>query len=131
MTRPKLPSGAEMWNKSEKVKTGVMWLLKNRPSTKGCDRATIWFYWKYYDGWDPYKPTTMKIFRRLTSSETIRRRRQEIQNAKNLDGSWKNPELRPSLRTNIKRGVRREAVSNYYGAGYKQMDLVDIGVVLE
>ena len=109
-----LISGYKMWNKSEPVKSFVKWCLENRPGTRGDGRLLNYFVWRYYDGIDLQNGLTIKKMRKLTNPETIRRRRAEIQNAKNEDGSWKYPDLRPTEKTQIKREGHKPSFVGLY-----------------
>lgn len=128
MKKP-LPSGAEMWAKTDNVKAHVLQLLQSVPGTRGDDRLLEYYHRVRYEGWTPWRPLSnnaaIEMVRNWVSAESIIRRRAEIQNEKNPDGSWKNPELRPKERTQRKRGAREEAATNYYGVGgYRLTDFV-------
>ena len=126
MPKPPLPSGAEMWAKSDSVKLRVHQLLVAIPGTRGDDRLLEIFYRVRYEGWKPWRAMPMndaiQMVRRWMSPDTLVRRRQEIQNALNPDGSYRYPHLRPTKRTARKRETREEAVHNYYGGGYRLTD---------
>ena len=126
--KPPLPSGAEMWNKTESVKEHVRQLLESIPGTRGDDRLLEYYHRIRYEGWQPWHKMTnndaIAMVRQWVSAESIIRRRAEIQNAKNDDGSWKYPHLRPKERTIRKRTARENAASHYYGTGYKLSDFI-------
>jgi len=161
--RPALPSGATMWERSKKVKQFMKRLLGFKPTTRGSNWTAIIYYLHYFVSnklvhvhFGKHITITLKGWDALfliPSPETIRRRRAEIQNAKeyNTYGSgwmdalfaglkedspgvewrWKYPDLRPSERTIIKRKAREQAVRNNYGSGYSLEDHMPIGVVSE
>lgn len=115
MPKQPLPSGREMWEKSEPLKKFIEWCLKNRPGTRGDDRILTYFVWRYYDHQDVHHGLTIAKIRLCTDEGTIRRRRQELQKA--------NVELRPSERVQHKRNAREDAIHDYYGIGcYKLND---------
>lgn len=127
--KPHLPSGAEMWQKTDRVYDHVMQILEAIPGTRGDDRLLEYYHRIRYEGWRPWKSMTnnnaIEMVRRWVSAESIIRRRAEIQNATNPDGSFKYPHLRPKERTQRKRGAREEAAEHYYSDGsYRLTDYI-------
>lgn len=109
MSRAPLPSGSEMWSKSQPLLDFIKWCLRNRPGTRGDDRILTYYVWRYYDRVDIHHGLTIEKIRLCTDEGTIRRRRQELQND--------NPDLRPTQRVQHKREMRAEAVHAYYSNG--------------
>ena len=121
------PSGSQMLARSEKVKDRVAWLLKRYPQTKGDDLQLVWRYYKAY--------TNIRIkfvdFKELLMSpapETIRRRRQELQQIEKQgleagEITLDDCQYLPKERTIKKRHNYRNALKAYYGNG--QLNLGD------
>jgi hypothetical protein len=59
------------------VEEKVTWLLARKEHLRNCDKCLIMYYWKIVDG---LKKINKQAVHALTSSETIRRVRQHIQN---------------------------------------------------
>jgi len=55
----------------------VVWLLSKYPHLRDCDKCLVIYYWKHVDNLDIVNRDNIHA---LTSSETIRRVRQHIQN---------------------------------------------------
>jgi len=116
-----------MLARSEKVKDRVAWLLKRYPQTKGDDLQLVWRYYKAY--------TNIRIkfvdFKELLMSpapETIRRRRQELQQIEKQgleagEITLDDCQYLPKERTIKKRHNYRNALKAYYGNG--QLNLGD------
>ena len=100
------PSGAEMFNKTAKVKDNVKEIYQIFPSTRGDDRLLIK---RYLDRFCPRVRLSAKQFellRTIPSFETIRRRGQELR--------VQYPDLQPTKRTQKKRYRREQAFRQYY-----------------
>lgn len=100
------PSGAEMFNKTAKVKDNVIEIYTIFPSTRGDDRLLIK---RYLDRFCPQVRLTAKQFellRTIPSFETIRRRGQEVRHDF--------PIYQPTKRVQRKRYRREKAFREYY-----------------
>lgn len=62
----------------ERVEERVCWLFKRYPNLRNSDKLLIFYYWVLVDGYDGSLEES--VITALTSSETIRRVRQHIQN---------------------------------------------------
>lgn len=115
------PSGAQMVARTEKVKDRVAHLLKTYPQTKGDDLQLIWkYYQKYTDVRISFQ--NFKSLLMCPSPETIRRRRQELQQPErqavaNGEISLADCQYLPRERTERKRHNYKEALKHYYGKG--------------
>lgn len=121
------PTGEQMLERGLKVKDRVAWILKRYPQTKGDDLQLVWRYYKAY--------TNIRIkfvdFKELLMSpapETIRRRRQELQQIEKQgleagEITLEDCQYLPKERTLKKRHNYRNALKAYYGNG--QLNLGD------
>lgn len=143
MPKPPLPSGAEMWQKTDKAYDNIFQLLTEVPRTRGDDRYMELEYRIRYEGYRPWvkmnKNQAIQLWHRFMSAETLIRRRAEIQNhvEYGINGEWideakmpkpyykkvcmenipwryKHQHLRPSERVRRKRGAREEGAFDYY-----------------
>ena len=121
------PTGIQMVRRTEKVKDRVAWILKRYPQTKGDDLQLIWRYYKHYTNisihFSDFKELLM-----APSTETIRRRRQELQSPEkqalaNGEITLDDCQYLPKERTLKKRHNYRNALKAYYGNG--QLNLGD------
>ena len=121
------PTGPEMLARSEKVKDRVAWLLTRYPQCKGDDLQLMWRYYKHYTHiriqFSDFKELLMS-----PSTETIRRRRQELQKPEKDalargDIELEDCQYLPKERTIKKRHNYRVALKAYYGNG--QLNLGD------
>ena len=119
------PTGEQMLERGLKVKDRVAWLLKRYPQTKGDDLQLVWRYYQHY--------TNIRIkfsdFKELLMSpapETIRRRRQELQQPErqaleNGEITLEDCQYLPKERTVKKRHNYRVALHAYDGNGQTRL----------
>lgn len=122
----KTPTGQVMVERTEKVKDRVKSILTQYPPCRGDDTLLIWRYWRRYCGLNIEFNDFQQLLR-ATSSETIRRRRQELQHDeyKRIEmGLQACHILTPSIRVKKKRERNFEAQSNYWGSNLKITDFI-------
>ena len=128
MTNPNpTPTGKQMLERGLKVKDRVAWLLKRYPQCKGDDLQLTWQYYKHYTE----VRITFETFKALLmcpAPETIRRRRQELQQIEKQgleagEITLDDCQYLPKERTITKRHNYRNALKAYYGNG--QLNLGD------
>lgn len=145
-----LPTGAQMWAKTDKVWDHVFYILEKYPGARGDDRLLEYWHRVIYEGWRPWVKMTnnqaIAMVRHWMSGETLIRRRAEIQNAveyqvgdqwvdedampkpyvkasaqETLTWRWKYPHLRATERTARKRAAREDGAYDYYTGGQTRL----------
>lgn len=120
------PTGAEMVERTEKVKDRVKHIITEYPQTKGDDLQLVWRYYQVYTN-VRIKFSVFKDLLMCPSPETIRRRRQEIQaiERNSVDAGvirLEECQYLPTAKTLKKRKDYRTAMTNYHGRCLKLTD---------